>query len=106
MRVVSKVALRGLRQRERVQKLAEAAPAGVRVVPAKEEYRAVLKHPNGGGFPETGSAEWPDDRFTKRRLADGSVTREAARQAEQHRDKRQQPRAEHHREKDEPNSAV
>jgi hypothetical protein len=85
MRVISKVALRGLRQRERVQKLAEAAPAAVRVVPAKEEYRAVLKHPNGGGFPATGSAEWPDDRFTKRRLADGSVTRETA---EQHRHQR------------------
>jgi hypothetical protein len=78
MRVVSKVSLRGLRQHERMQKLAEAAPAGVRVVPAKEEYRAVLKHPTGGGFPAEGSKEWPDDRFTKRRIADGSVTREAA----------------------------
>lgn len=77
MRVTSKVALRGLRHRERVQKLAEAAPSGVRVVPAKEEYRKVLKHPKGAAFPETGSVEWPDDRFTKRRLADGSVTREA-----------------------------
>jgi hypothetical protein len=76
MRVVSKVALRGLRQRERMQKLAEAAPAGVRVVPAKEEYRAVLKHPNSGNFPAEGGTEWPDDRFTKRRLADGSVVRE------------------------------
>ena len=85
MRVVSKVELRGLRQRERVQKLAEAAPAGVRVVPAKEEYRAVLKHPNGSGFPASGSAEWPDDRFTKRRLADGSVIRESdAKKAGQH----------------------
>ena len=78
MRVVSKVALRGLRQRERMQKLAEAAPAGVRVVPAKEEYRAVLKHPNSGNFPAEGGTEWPDDRFTKRRLADGSVLREGA----------------------------
>jgi hypothetical protein len=75
MRVVSKVALRGLRGRERVQKLAEAAPVGVRVVPQKK-YRAVLKHPRAGGFPAEGGKEWPDDRFTKRRLADGSVIRE------------------------------
>ena len=78
MRVVSKVALRGLRHRERMQKLADAAPAGVRVVPAKEEYRAVLRHPLGGSFPAEGGKEWPDDRFTKRRLADGSVIPEAA----------------------------
>jgi hypothetical protein len=75
MRVVSKVALRGLRGRERVQKLAEAAPSGIRVVP-QEKYRAVLKHPRAGGFPAEGGKEWPDDRFTKRRLADGSVIRE------------------------------
>jgi hypothetical protein len=75
MKVVSKVALRGLRQRERMQKMAEAAPVGVRVVP-QEKYRKVLKHPTRGGFPAEGSVEWPDDRFTRRRLADGSVTRE------------------------------
>jgi hypothetical protein len=76
MRVKSKVALRGLRHRERVAKMNEAAPTGIRVVPAKDEYRGVLKHPKAGGFPAEGSKEWPDDRFTKRRLADGSVTRE------------------------------
>ncbi len=74
MRVKSKAALKGLRHHERMAKLNEAAPVGVRVVPAKEEYRAVLKHPKAGGFPSEGSKEWPDDRFTKRRLADGSVT--------------------------------
>jgi hypothetical protein len=86
MRVVSKVAMRGLRQRERMQKMAESKPVGIRIVPAKEEYRAVLKHPTGGGFPATGSKEWPDDRFTKRRLADGSVTHESseARKADHH----------------------
>lgn len=90
-RLVSKVALRGLRQR--VQKLAKAAPTGVRVIPAKEEYRTVLKHPHGGGFPATGSAEWPDDRFTKRRLADGPVTRESdARKAKRD----EGPRPKHH----------
>ena len=78
MRVKSKVALRGLRRRERMQQLNAAAPTGIRVVPAKDEYRGVLAHPKAGGFPTEGSKEWPDDRFTKRRLADGSVTRETA----------------------------
>jgi hypothetical protein len=76
MRVQSKVALRGKRHRERVALLSEAAPSGIRVVP-QEQYRSVLKHPKAGGFPAEGGKEWPDDRFTKRRLADGSVTREA-----------------------------
>jgi hypothetical protein len=93
MRVISKVALRGLRQRERVQKLADAAPAGVRVMPAKEEYRAVLKHPSGGNFPAQGAATWPDDRFTKRRLADGSVTREGDARKAKH---DEGPRPKHH----------
>jgi hypothetical protein len=75
MRVVSKVALKGLRQRERIERLAQQAPAGVRVVP-QEKYRAVLKHPRAGGFPAEGGKEWPNDRFTRRRIADGSITKE------------------------------
>jgi hypothetical protein len=103
MRVVSKVALRGLRGRERAQKLAESAPAGIRVVP-QEKYRAVLKHPRAGGFPAEGSKEWPDDRFTRRRLADGSVMRESdARKAEQ-RDKGPPPPK--HHDKDNPSNSA
>jgi hypothetical protein len=112
MRLHSKVALRGLRHRERVAKLAEAAPSGIRVVP-QEKYRAVLKHPKAGGFAAEGGKEWPDDRFTKRRLADGSVTREAKQQPhdkhqphepqEHHEESRH--REEHH-EMDEPNNAA
>ena len=90
MRVHSKVALRGLRHRERMQTLAEAAPVGVRVVPSKDEYRAVLKHPKGSGFPATGSKEWPNDRFTKRRLADGSVTNETEEMRAEHHNKASQ----------------
>jgi hypothetical protein len=71
--------------------LNEAAPKGIRVMPAKEEYRKVLKHPRGAAFPETGSVEWPDDRFTKRRLADGSVTREATQEAQQRMQERRRP---------------
>jgi hypothetical protein len=45
----------------------------VRVEPATEELRHVLKHPNGMAFRAQGSVEWPLDRFTQRRLADGSI---------------------------------
>jgi hypothetical protein len=47
---------------------------GVRVLPANEELRKLLRHPNGTGFRPTGSIEWPDDRFTHRRLRDGDIT--------------------------------
>lgn len=71
---VSKVSLRGQRQRERLQRMRAARPSGgVRVVPTDEKYRGLLKHPNGMGFRPTGSTEWPNDRFTKRRLAEGVV---------------------------------
>lgn len=74
---VSKASLRGLRSKQRLEKMRGAAPAGVRVLPATDGYRKVLKHPGRGGFPAEGSTEWPNDRFTKRRIADGSVTVEA-----------------------------
>jgi hypothetical protein len=45
----------------------------VRVEPVNEEQRHVLRHPNGTAFRPTGSAEWPMDRFTQRRLRDGSI---------------------------------
>jgi hypothetical protein len=73
MKVFSKVALRGMRQGERAQALADSAPAGISVVP-DEKYRGVLKHPHAGGFGASGGKVWPDDRFTRRRIADGSVT--------------------------------
>jgi hypothetical protein len=97
MRVVSKVALRGLRGRERAEKLAEAAPKGLRVVP-QDKYRKVLKHPKAGGFAAEGGKEWPNDRFTKRRIADGSVTREEEKKPDHY--KPPQPK------KDEPPSAA
>lgn len=53
-------------------------PQMIRVEPANDDMRKYLKHPRGGGF-RTGATEWPLDRFTRRRLADGSV-----KQAETH----------------------
>ena len=46
----------------------------VRVLPASDELRAALRHPNGMGFRSTGSIEWPMDKFTQRRLREGSIT--------------------------------
>jgi hypothetical protein len=46
---------------------------GVRVVPVREELRAFLKHPNGVRLRREGSVEWPNDRFTQRRIADGDI---------------------------------
>ena len=51
---------------------------GIRVVPVDESKRAILKHPSGARFRVEGSAEWPNDRFTQRRLADGDVKLEEA----------------------------
>jgi hypothetical protein len=73
---VTTVSLRGQRQRDRLDRLRAAVPPGVRVTPRDDDMRRVLKHPSAGGFRAEGSATWPNDRFTKRRLADGTVTRD------------------------------
>ena len=46
----------------------------VRVLPANDDLRRVLKHPRGMRFRSTGSVEWPFDKFTQRRLREGSIT--------------------------------
>ena len=46
---------------------------GVRVEPANEDMRRLLKHPKAGGFRSEGSLEWPNDTFTQRRLRDGDI---------------------------------
>ena len=58
---------------DRIRKLAYR-PA-VRIEPANDDLRLILRHPHGRGFPDEGSAAWPDDTFTWRRLKDGSVIR-------------------------------
>jgi len=47
----------------------------VRVVPAagREHLRSVLTHPNGTRLRAEGSVEWPNDRYTQRRIADGDI---------------------------------
>jgi hypothetical protein len=47
----------------------------VRVLPKSDRWREIMVHPNGNlGFPKEGSAEWPLDQFTLRRLHDGDIT--------------------------------
>lgn len=67
--------LRLQRREERMDFVRKAKePRKVRVTPAREELRKLLKHPNAGGFRSSGSVEWPLDTFTKRRIKDGDVT--------------------------------
>jgi len=73
-----KWSLRKQQQQARLARMREFRVPGVRVTPASEELRAVLKHPTAGAFRAEGSTEWPNDRFTKRRLAEGSVKLEEA----------------------------
>jgi hypothetical protein len=66
-------AIREQRQR-RLRVIKGEAAATVKVFAANETLREVLRHPgNGVRFRDDGSAVWPNDSFTKRRIADGSV---------------------------------
>jgi hypothetical protein len=64
----------------------------VRVTPANDDIRKYIRHPSGIAFPAEGSVEWPLDGFTKRRLREGSVTREEKREESHERGHRQRPR--------------
>jgi hypothetical protein len=75
--------MRNKRRQRRLQILKDTRAehgGGLRIVPASEALRGVLKHPNGTKFRSKGSIEWPNDRFTQRRLRDGSVKIEAKKQ--------------------------
>lgn len=61
---------------ERLSRLSTMERKTVRVLPRDDDMRRVLKHPNGMAFRPEGSIEWPLDQYTKRRLADGSITLE------------------------------
>jgi hypothetical protein len=100
--VDKELSLRGKAARERLERIKAARPPsalGVRVVPATDVLRKVLKHPRGARFPSEGSAEWPNDTFTKRRLKEGAVTLEQSQQSEQEHNGKEQsekkPRGRH-----------
>jgi hypothetical protein len=61
-----------LARMERVRKGVEVSR--VRVTPRDDTVRALIRHPRGGKFRSVGDIEWPNDRFTQRRIAEGSVT--------------------------------
>lgn len=51
----------------------ENATPRVKVMPGSEAMRRLLTHPSGIGFRASGGADWPLDRFTRRRLKEGAV---------------------------------
>ena len=61
-------------RKARMASLRRSVPS-VRVTPKNDEIRKYLRHmPSGVKFPDSGSAVWPNDTFTQRRIADGDVT--------------------------------
>jgi hypothetical protein len=65
-----------LSKRDRIMaKIREHSAAGrrVRVEPKNDLMREILRHPTAGFFRAQGAAEWPDDKFTQRRLKDGDI---------------------------------
>jgi hypothetical protein len=69
-----KIGERGYVRQQRLAQIRASKHPGIRVVPRDEKVRAVFRHPNGVGFRSAGSVEWPDDKFTRKRIADGTVT--------------------------------
>src|SRR6185436_12085496 len=53
----------------------QGPPRTVKVYPATEALRGALRHANGTRFRTSldQAAEWPNDSFTARRIAEGSV---------------------------------
>jgi hypothetical protein len=47
-----------------------------------DDIKKILKHPTAGAFREDGTADWPDDSYTFRRITDGDVTTEEQPQPE------------------------
>ena len=49
----------------------------MKVFAKNDDVKRLITHPQGNiAFREDGSAEWPDDSFTHRRIMDGDVTTE------------------------------
>lgn len=69
-----RTAIREARQR-RLRVVSNGKAATIKVYAANETMREVLRHANGTRFRDTldQGVEWPNDSFTARRIADGSV---------------------------------
>jgi hypothetical protein len=100
--------IRGRKLRENQEKLRALRRPGLRVVPAEnhprltaEQIRKHIKHaPTGVRFRDSGSIEWPNDRFTQRRLREGVIrladdnNKSGEERREERRDQRQDQRRE------------
>jgi hypothetical protein len=69
------LAERGKKRQARIAAAHSFKPKSIRVEPKDDAMRRLLKHPKAGRFRSSGSAEWPDDKYTQKRLREGSVTR-------------------------------
>jgi len=60
-------------RKARIRALTPRTPVA-RVEPTSDTFRQILRHPlTGMKFPAEGSAEWPLDSFTQRRIKEGCV---------------------------------
>lgn len=41
-----------------------------------DDVKKLIRHPVGGAFRDDGTAEWPDDTYTFRRIQEGDVIAE------------------------------
>ena len=72
--MVDVVVYPGERRLANLKRIRDAARTpGVRVEPTSDYMRRLIRHPVAGKFRAEGSLEWPNDTFTARRLAEGSV---------------------------------
>ena len=73
-----RTAIREARQR-RLRLVSAGKATTIKVYAANEAMRSALRHSNGTRFRAEldQPVEWPDDSFTHRRIADGSVRTEA-----------------------------
>ncbi len=70
--------VRGKKAKDRLAKVAAGRPNNmVRVVPRDADMRRLLEHPKAGPFRGDGGADWPHDKYTTRRLAEGSIKLES-----------------------------
>jgi len=69
---------REARRAERLKVVATTQLPTVKVYAGSEDMRRVLRHPTGGRFRNQldQAVDWPLDQFTKRRIADGSISTE------------------------------
>ena len=73
---VTTVSLRGSAPARSHGKAARRDPARHPRAAEQRRYAPRAQASDRGGFRDQGGATWPNDRFTKRRLADGSIKRE------------------------------